>query len=357
MQETLPIPNSSSVTLKDIAAAIGVSVATVSRVLSLDSTLSVSDKTRKAILETAEAMNYESPRQRKRAALAVQGQIQGKIALVHFLRPKEELSDPYYVALRLGIERRCAERQLEYIKAYHTDALPDAKILRDAAGVIVIGLHAPEEEVWLCEHAQHIVFVDFTPEARGVDLVFNDYDEATQLLLDGLVERNYRRIGFMGWIDRRFRGNVERPEKRYLAFEAWMRARGWFDADICLLGEKSEEGGYDMALKLLAVSPRPQILVTANDNMAVGAYRAIHTLGLKIPDDIAVASFNDNTVASFMNPPLSTVRLPAEEIGESAVDLLMERFAGRDLAKRVVLESRVIWRGSTRNNAAQDIDI
>ena len=82
--------------------------------------------------------------------------------------------------------------------------------------------------------------------------------------------------------------------------------------------------------------------------MAVGAYRAIHEFGLKIPEDIAVASFNDISVAQFLNPPLSTVRLPSEEIGESAVDMLLERIAGRSTAKRSILASRIIWRGSTR---------
>jgi LacI family transcriptional regulator len=86
--------------------------------------------------------------------------------------------------------------------------------------------------------------------------------------------------------------------------------------------------------------------------MAVGAYRAIHEHGLSIPDDIAVASFNDISVAQFMNPPLSTVHLPAEEIGETAVELLLERAGGRELAKRITLASRLIWRGSTRNPAA-----
>jgi LacI family transcriptional regulator len=82
--------------------------------------------------------------------------------------------------------------------------------------------------------------------------------------------------------------------------------------------------------------------------MAVGAYRAIHEFELRIPEDIAVASFNDISVAQFMNPPLSTVHLPAEEIGETAVELLLERVGGRELAKRITLASRLIWRGSTR---------
>jgi LacI family transcriptional regulator len=82
--------------------------------------------------------------------------------------------------------------------------------------------------------------------------------------------------------------------------------------------------------------------------MAVGAYRAIHESGLKIPGDISVASFNDIPVAQFLNPPLTTVRLPAEEIGQNAVDLLFEQLSGRSTPKCILLSSRVILRASTR---------
>jgi len=79
------------VTLKEIAKAVGVSTATVSRVLNFDNTLSVTAKKRQAIIEAAEALNYATPRNRNRA----NQQGLSKIALVHFLRPDQELSYPY----------------------------------------------------------------------------------------------------------------------------------------------------------------------------------------------------------------------------------------------------------------------
>lgn len=350
---TTPRTGSASVTLKDIATAVGVSPATVSRVLNFDWSLAVSDQTRQAIIETAEALSYAPPRQRKAPGRAPTVPTVPKIALVHFLRPEQELSDPYYVALRLGIERRCAALQLEYTKVYQTEDFPDAKLLKAAAGVIVIGWHSAEEEAWLTRHARNIVFADYAPNSEGRDCVMNDYESATVHLLEALANLGYHRIGFLGWTDRLTRGGIERPEKRYLAYEAWMRAKGWFDPALSLLGFNTAESGYDLALKIMGKSDRPEVLVTANDNMAVGAYRAIHKLGLSIPGDIALASFNDISVARYMTPPLTTVRLPAEEIGETAVDLLLERLKGREIAKRVVLDSKIVWRGSTRPNPAQ----
>ena len=131
-----------------------------------------------------------------------------------------------------------------------------------------------------------------------------------------------------------------------------MRENAEFDPSICVtahpVNRNTEQTGYDLAVRLMRQKQLPDAIVTGNDNIAVGAYRAIHELGFKIPDDVAVASFNDISVAQFLNPPLSTIRLPSEEIGETAVELLLERVAGRELAKRINLASQIIWRGSTR---------
>ena len=107
-----------------------------------------------------------------------------------------------------------------------------------------------------------------------------------------------------------------------------------------------------MGRRLLTQKKPPDVIVTCNDNIAVGIYRAAHELDLAIPDDIAIASFNDISVAQFLNPPLTTVHLPSEEIGETAVELLLERIAGRELAKHITLANQIIWRGSTRQPPA-----
>jgi LacI family transcriptional regulator len=271
------------------------------------------------------------------------------VALAHFLRPDQELADPYYVGLRLGIERRCAALQLEAVKIYHTTALPDPKLLQATSGVIAIGAHEEEEIAWLKRHARHLVFADFAPADDEIDSVVSDLAAATRKLLRALTDMSYVRIGFVGWWDHDATGGVRAQEKRCAAYTEWMKDAGRYDADLCRLDWNTEESGYRLTKAILSQANRPDALIAGNDNMAVGAYRAIHEMGLRIPEDIAVASFNDISVAQFLNPPLSTVRLPSEEIGENAVDLLMERAAGREIAKRTILASKMIWRGSTRN--------
>jgi len=334
------------VTLKEIAKAVGVSTATVSRVLNFDQSLSVAPHKRQAIIETAEAMNYATPRARNRA----NQQGLNKVALVHFLRPEQELADPYYVGLRLGIESRCQALKIETVKVYHTDAMPDANLLQSASGVIAIGNQTSDELAWLKRHARQVVFADFNPPTDEYDSVASDLVVAMRKLLFALKERGYKRIGFAGWMDE---GQTEPyAEVRCRTYIDWMRENAEFDPDICVtarpVNRNTEQTGYDLAVRLMRQKQLPDAIVTGNDNIAVGAYRAIHELGLRIPDDVAVASFNDISVAQFLNPPLSTIRLPSEEIGETAVELLLERVAGRELAKRINLSSQIIWRGSTR---------
>jgi LacI family transcriptional regulator len=330
------------VTLREIAKAVGVSSSAVSRVLNFDTTLSVTAETRRAIIEKAEALNYETPRNRNRKAkLDIR-----KIALLHFLSPDQELIDPYYVGLRLGVERRCQSHGIESTKLYHTDESPAPLDLRSSSGVIVVGPYEETRLEWLSKNCKHMVFADFCPQSDEFDSVQNDLALATAKLLNALTALKYQRIGFIGWAESRGAGPYE--EVRCRSFIEWQKDHGQFDPHLCLTGKNTEESGYFLTQQLMKVRRKPDVIITASDNMAVGAYRALNELKLKIGEDVSVASYNDISVAQFMHPPLSTIRLPAEEIGETAVDLLLERLAGRTIGKRITLASQIVWRNSSR---------
>ncbi|CAN7281977.1 LacI family DNA-binding transcriptional regulator [Rhizobium sp. LjRoot30] len=342
------------VTIKEIAKAVGVSSATVSRVLNYDPALSISPVKRQAIIETAEALNYETPRNRNKANGAVSPSLLTNLVIVHFLEPSDEIADPYYVGVRLGIETRCRDLKTEIVKVFHSDDLPDASLLESASGVIVIGKHSDNEIAWLTQHARHVVFADFDPKSDQIDSVFSDVGLATQKILKFLKTSGYKRIGFIGSHES-LNGGVQRfAEKRCAAYIDWQKTNGTFDPDLLALADCSDgqslrlETGYRLARDLLALSERPDIIVTSNDNMAIGTYRALQEAGLSIPGDIAVISFNDIPVAQFLTPPLTTVRIHGEHIGETAVDLLLERLSGRSFGKQVRIATELIWRDSCR---------
>lgn len=350
------------VTIKEIAKAAGVSAATVSRVLNYDPTLSISPAKRQAVVETAEALNYETPRNRNRTGIHLPNQAAlSRLVLVHFLQSSEELADPYYIGVRLGIENRCRDMKTEIVKVYHNDQLPDPVILQGASGVIVIGKHSPREISWLQQNCRCLVFADFYPKRDDIDCAYSDLNEAMHTLLDRITETGYKRAAFIGSFENIDGKSEPHGETRCRAFIEWHQARGLFTPERLSLGNICDTGqnlrletGYILAKELLQRKQRPDIVVTANDNMAIGAYRAFQEAGLSIPEDIAVVSFNDIPVAQFLNPPLSTVRISSEHIGETAVDLLVERLSGREYTKKVTIPTRMIWRQSTRAPEGHD---
>lgn len=348
------------VTLREIAKAVGVSSGTVSRVLNYDQTLSISESKRQAIIETAEALSYETPRNRNRRNSAYASPIAGpalnaSIAILHFLGPDEELSDPYYVGVRLGIEGRCREQKLEISKILNAYEVKDSPNLQAASGIIVIGKHPPAILSDLTQMGKPVVFADFNPKLDDFDCVLADLGNATRRILDGLSSSGYQRIGFVGGYELMDDQAVMYGEQRCKAYVEWHQSRNLFDPSLIALGQGETcarnlrlETGYEQAKQLLLMPNRPDAILCANDNMAIGAYRAIQEAGLSIPADIAVASFNDIPVTQFLNPPLSTMQIPGEQIGETAVDLLVERLIGRDYAKHIIIPTKMRWRGSCR---------
>ncbi|HBF32098.1 LacI family DNA-binding transcriptional regulator [Rhizobium sp.] len=337
-------------TLKVIAKAAGVSATTVWRVLNSDSTLSITEEKRRAIIETAASMNYASPRSRKntnRSALR-------RVAIVHFLRPEHELVDPYYVSLRLGVERRCQELRMETVRIYNTGSMAEPALLENASGVVAIGSFEADHVDWLARYSRHLVFADFIPANEEFDAVASDLSVAMRKLLAALTQKGYRRIAYIGWS-----GQADSDpfgEVRCRSYRDWMRTHAEFDPDLCMTEpspeHNNEQLGYELTKRLLS-KVQPDAIVTCNDNVAIGTYRMLNELGVSIPANIAVASFNDIPTAQFLNPPLTTMRLPAEQIGETAVDLLLERLAGREMVKQITLASNIIWRPSCEISATK----
>ncbi len=351
---------SAVVTIKEIAKAVGVSSGTVSRVLNYDPTLSVSEVKRQAIIETAEALNYATPRARKTALLptfpipmASRAEVSAHIAIVHFLAPHEELVDPYYVGVRLGIEARCREYKIDIARVFNPDVPVDLSMLVGVSATIVVGHHPKAEIEAMAKVCPQLVMADYNPRMPQFDCVRADLGEATLHILDSLDQAGYRRIGFVGGYELMDNDALMHGEQRCKAFIEWHEARGCYKPELLALGQSERFGqnlrletGYQQAKSLLALETPPDVIVAANDNMAIGTYRAIQEAGLSIPGDIAVVAFNDIPVAQFLNPPLSTMRIPGELIGEVAVDLLVERLNGRDYSKHVTLPTDMIWRGS-----------
>ncbi|WP_051317985.1 LacI family DNA-binding transcriptional regulator [Cohnella thermotolerans] len=344
-------------TIKDIAGQAGVSTATVSRVLNYDPTLSVSDDTRKRIFEIAQQLNYRTPRERNGsgASPAATGKERYRIGLINWYTDQEELLDPYYLAIRLGVERECFQRQFDLVRVFlHSTEGSINWNGEPLDGIIAIGRFEKDDLDRFPAHLDSIVFVDSSPDDERFDSVVIDLRKSVGLVLEHLTGLGHREIGYIGGHNV-VNGKRVRDE-RELVFGEWLKERGMYDPAFIYTGENLySEDGYQLMRTALAAERLPSAFFIENDSMAVGALRALHEAKVKVPRDVSIISFNDIAISEFMQPPLTTVKVHMEFMGETAVELLADRLSTRrEIAKKVVLPTKLTIRESTAEPMPRD---
>lgn len=333
-------------TIMDIAKKAGVSSATVSRVLNYDESLSVSDDKRKLILEIAEKLDYQTPRKRRSNT-----GLNMRIGLIHWYTLRQELEDPYYMSIRLGIEKTCYDHKIDMVKIYNPEE-HDFEHMESLDGLIAIGKFHDREIERFKRVSPNIVFVDSSPREMEFDSVVSDLAAAVENALGYLIGQGHSHIGYIG--GQEFIGPEKVPlgECRLETFREYLRKRGLLDEKQVLVGAFVAESGYQLMKKTIGESEKlPTAFFFGSDSMAIGGLRALNEAGLRIPQDVAVLGINDIPTAKYMSPPLSTVRIHKEFMGETAVELLLERLLKkREIAKKVVVPTVLVERESTKVN-------
>ncbi|PFK46757.1 LacI family transcriptional regulator [Bacillus cereus] len=326
-------------TIKDIAEKAGVSIATVSRVLNNDPLLSVSDETKRKIFEAAEELSYKKRTSRKKEL--------PKIALVHWYTEEEELNDLYYMSIRLGIEKRCEQQGLKIVKLFHSQM--EELMKENIQGMIAIGKFS-EREIDLFEAiTKNIVFVDSSPNEEMFDSVVVDFEKVTRKVIDYLIEKEHQKIGYIGGRETFKDQTSEIEDPRERAFIKYMKKQELLYEKNIYIGQFSVNDGY--LLMKQAIEEQQGQLPTAffvgNDTMAIGCLRALNEHGIAVPERVNIIGVNDISISQYLSPALSTVKVYTGLMGETAVDLLMERFSGRYLAKKVILSTKLNIRESS----------
>ncbi|MBU0934948.1 MAG: LacI family DNA-binding transcriptional regulator [Spirochaetes bacterium] len=336
-------------TLKEIAEQTGVSIATVSRVLNYDETLSVSPDKRKLILEVAEQLDYVPPGRKNGTSGSRKGRKpRRRIGLIHFLSVEEELDDPYYISIRIGIERKCRECGYELILLYKRDDSYHAEELRNVDGLIAIGKFSRSDIYSIRQHCRDIVVVDSSPCEEEIDSVVVEVDQTMTHILDFALDQGFRRIGFFGGFEKYAEYRTYLGEKRYTAYVEYMKEKGLFDERYVFLETLSAKSGYHLFKEAWQKGNLPELIIAGNDTTALGIMKAVYEAGLKIPEDISLIGINDIPTAQYTFPPLTTVKLYSEFMGETAVELLTERLEYRRIPKKVTIPSHLVIRGSCR---------
>ncbi len=323
-------------TLKEIAEAASVSLATVSRVLNDDPTLSVKAETKRRVLEMAEKLEYKTISSRR----SLGNQRRSLRFLALYTYPQElEVNDPYYLAIRHGIEMQCSKLNIELLNSYSSD---NGNQLTAVDGVIIIGRANQQQLSLAAKLSKHHVYVDYNDQDNRVDSVIVNLKQLSVDVINFFVNQEYNIIGFIGGQD-----NIGQTDIREQMFREYGGLKGVVSEKDILCGTFTSASGYELAQQMLQ-HDFPKAIFVASDSIAIGVLRAIHEKGLSIPGDIALISVNDIPTAKFTFPPLSTFHIHSELMGIQGVNLLVEQERdNRKIPVVITVPSELILRGTT----------
>ena len=328
-------------TLKQIADISKTSITTVSRVLNNDKTLSVSDEIRRKIIETASDLNYRTPRNRTK----IKSSKKIHIGIVHWYNIQEEVDDPYYMQIRRGIEKLAQKSNIETTLFYKTKDSYSFKNAKRIDGLICIGKFSSAQIRQFEKVTTSVVFVDSSPDTNQYDSIVIDFEKAVKGLLQELLMEGYTKIGYVGGVEFVSK-QVKLGERRELVFREFLFERNKLDTRFIHIGSFTTESGYKLMVEALSKNDHANAYFCANDSIALGVMRAVLEKGLKIPEDVAIIGFNDNPNSEFTFPPLSTVRVYTEFMGEQALLSVCERIDGRSIPLKKTIPTILVKRNT-----------
>lgn len=328
---------------QDVAKLARVSFMTVSRVI--NGSTKVRPQTRERVLRAVEQLAY-CP---NAAARALNSKKACSIGIV-FPRKEYLLIAPFCIELCVELEGRLKQR------GYHLflGSMASEEEGRDLPGLFGEGkvdgliLFAPESgsEGILRLMDRRLPFVVAFGRSEAGDFSYVDSDNAagTSLLMNHLFKLGHRRIGFVTG-SMRERDAVDRLDgyRRELTSRCIP-----FEDRLVYRGDWSLESGYQAFSALLRLPFPPTAIFFSNDQMAIGAIKASHDLGIRIPEDVSITGYDDIQYASFLTPPLTTVRQDIGAAGVKVADLILEQVERKAEPRHVILEPELVVRLSCR---------
>jgi LacI family transcriptional regulator len=328
------------VTLQTLAQHLGLSTTTVSVVVSdAPAAQGIPLKTRERILEAAEMMKY-TPNYMARSLRGTRSMSIGILA--------PETSEGYLTRVMYGVEQHLLNARYLYFKAshYHRQELIEqySRLLveRSVDGLLLISTEVPKEITI------PVVSISGHSDLPGVTNVLLDHHRAAVLALGYLRDLGHTKIAFMKGqafnsdAEPRWRSIVEAARELGVAIDpertVQLELHSW---SPCM--------GYEPVRELVRRTRDFTALFCFNDFSAVGAIRALHDEGMRVPEDVSVIGFDDITGAAYGIPSLTTVRQPLEEMGRMAAATLLERIKnpGREFRSELTLQPSLVVREST----------
>lgn len=330
-------------TMMDVAAMAGVSQATVSLVLNGSPGAKLTDETRRRVVNAAQEIGYQLTR---RSAKRAPGN-QSNIVFI----ADELTTDPWMALAYEGARDKALELGMNVCLAVsHGDPSNEDNIVTQMSQVSTLGflygtILTRQVELSKALANQPTVLVNcYDAEGAYLSVVPADLlggRTATQHLLKSGAER----IGFING-----QSGLDASRDRLKGYKQALSSNDIaFDAELVQPGNWEPSSGYELTKKLMALPSPPDAIFCANDMMALGCYNALRDIGLNIPHDVAVIGFDDREIAKHAQPPMTTLSLPQYEMGEIAVEALIDHASGlKSGSNRIKVECPLVERQSVQ---------
>ncbi len=329
--------------LIDVAKEAGVSISIVSRILNEDPTLRVAGETRARVFEIAKRLRYQP----NHAARALRLSKNSAIAL---LTP--DYANSIFSEIAQGVEEQARLLDLSVL-INRASEIEDAdtwlrRIVaeRRADGILLQAPDGITKEALskLTSGTLPIVLINSRDDSDTSHIIFDDAG-AVELALEHLFSLGHKKIGFLG-------GELSSPTgaRRLAGFASGMKRKKlevnseW----VTRIGYTGVDGRKAVS-QILDQPNRPTALIVANANAALGALAQIHTLGLRVPEEISLVSIHDIWFADATWPPITAVKMPNYEMGKVAIGMLLKQMETGVIEKNILIEppNQLVVRSST----------
>lgn len=323
-------------TLKEIATKVGVSLATVSRVLNLDDTMSVGAETRRLIVETAHDMGYVPPKLRRHSKPLQEA----SIGIADWKIISQGQANSHISALGYLTRSITQELEVRFVQ------MPE-EAQEHVDGIIAFGNFEPQEIDALQRLSYHIVFVNSNKDDYLHDQIIIDFNLGMRQMVEYLAdEKHYRKIGYIG-------GLYDSPTvrigyHRLRAFEEYLKEKQLYDGAFIRVGDFTCESGYALMKELIDSGNLPDAFLLGNDAVAEGALRAVREAGISVPEDLGIVLYNDIETLQPNHPTYTCIKMYPDFVWQTAIELLVERILNRRTqTMKIIIPTRLLIGDST----------
>jgi LacI family transcriptional regulator len=341
----------SKVSSSDVARLSGVSRTTVSFVLNETPGKNISEETRARVLEAARRLEYSPDEE----AVSMAKRTRSTVGLI-ISHSNSIYSDAYILRLIEGMapvfNKRRTALVLVPVRQRKTDYL---EIVREHGldGVLIMNARADDEGITSFAGADLPCVVIGTVEGIDVSQIDIDNEAAAFEVCDYLLGLGHRRIAFIAHASLDYFAAAE----RLAGYRRALGERGIAEEEALLrVADFTEASGYAAIRSILEGDGRPDAVFAGNDAIAYGAIQGILDSGLRIPDDVSIAGFDDDFPSRFLQPALTSMTLPAASLGQKAASTVIDILDGIEPPPgRIILPARLSIRDSCRRVAGRGI--